>query len=109
VVEADAAAGGVDETVDPLVRLRNQSDRTVSEFALAYVVNGRATAILRDTTDIRPGEDYIVRLPGEGRLHHAAVALTVSVIRAETGAGEAWGIAAPPGILPLLPELDASP
>jgi hypothetical protein len=104
VVEANAEAGGADQTIDPVVRLHNRSARTISEFALAFVVDGRATAVLRDTTDIRPGEEYRVRLPGEGNLHHAAETLTISVIRAETGAGEAWGIAAPPGVLPLLPE-----
>ncbi|HEX8692198.1 MAG TPA: M56 family metallopeptidase [Longimicrobium sp.] len=103
VVEASAAAAGADQIGRPVVRLRNRSRETVSAFALAFVVAGRATAVVHDTSDIGPGEHYVVRLPGEGRINAAAGAVAVSVIRAEIAGREPWGTAAPPGLLPPLP------
>jgi len=87
----------------PVIRLRNRSARTVSGFELAFVAEGRATAVLRDTSDIYPGAEYVVYLPGDGRINRAADVLAVAVIQADLLGRGSWGTSSPPGVLPALP------
>jgi hypothetical protein len=74
----------------------------VTAFALAFVRDGSVTAVLNDTSDVAPGEEYVVRVPGDGTINGARRSLVVTVLGAQLGS-DAWGIPTPPGVLPPAP------
>ncbi|HEX2080232.1 MAG TPA: M56 family metallopeptidase [Longimicrobium sp.] len=102
--EGDAA-----RIADPVVTLVNRRGETVSEFAVAFIRDGRVTAAISDTSNVAPGASYTLRLPllpGEteaGTIHAPAADVLVTVLEARTSSGRAWGTHTRPGIMPAVP------
>jgi hypothetical protein len=105
VMEATAADGpdGAPSVSGTEVRLRNPGGRTVTGFALGFVRDGSVTAVLNDSSDVAPGEEYLVRVPGDGTINGTRRSLVVAVLGAQLGRDGAWGIPTPPGVLPPAP------